>query len=65
MIQEVVSLRDKVGVKRVESCHMVFLGTLLVCLFRRFCGKVYRLATCQFLTDRQTDGRTDDNIMPI
>ena len=58
---------DRVSVG-VEICKIVFLGALVVYLFKRFWCRMYSLATIHFVTDRQTDRQTDGQmncVIPI
>jgi len=42
------------------------MGALIaIHVFRHFCCRMYRLATVHSVTDRQTDGQTDNIITPI
>jgi len=49
----------------VQSCKIVFLGALPIHLFRHFCYRMHRLVTTHSVTDRRTDGQTDNIIMTI
>jgi len=44
---------------------VAFLGGTSYSLVLTLCCGMYRLATMHSVTDRQTDGRTDDSITPI
>ena len=66
IVQEV---GDRGRCSGVKSCKIAFLGELPIHTFIHLCCKMYRLAKMDIIIDRQrdrqTDGRTDDSIMPI
>jgi len=54
----------KIGVG-VESCKILFLGAFPSHLVQTLFGRMYLLASKHSVTDRRTDGQTDDIVMPI